>query len=634
MSPASHLPSLFANRWVRRISWVVLSVLVVWALAWSVVPPILKSQLVKAASAELGRTLTVGEIDFKPWTLELTLRDLVIASQDGVGTQLAVKRIYVDAELASLLELAPVVQSLVVDEPAVSLRHGRDGGYDIDDILARVAAAPKKPESKPPGFALFNLVVNKGSVVVDDQFAGRVQNLRDLNLRLPFLSNLESRRTIKVTPELAFDLNGSTFQSSAVSVPFASSRDTDIRLQVQAMDLSPYLAYLPRGMPVRLHKAVLDAQLDLQFAQLPKPQLVVRGQAQLAYVEMTDRADQALLAFDKLSIVLDQLRPLEQVADIGSIELLAPRLRVRRDGAGKINLALQPVDGASAEAATSAASVTPKQTDGGAWQARVARMQVRDGSVDWHDEAIAPAAQLQVSGLTLDANDLVWPMVSPLTFSGALAVASSGTASPAPDAKVQSGKGSQAAKLAFDGSATDKQASVTLKVSDAPLELAAPYLVQFLAPGVGGVLDADMALQWQEAGLQLTISSLTLGQPALLARSGSTDLPRAKQLSMSAATIDLVQHRWSIGNLTLTQPELAVTRDADKRWMFEHWIKPAAAPAIDPSTPVAAQRTVTDDQITECTIVDHRASHCGFAVVAGSGGPGAGAGADSRANAR
>lgn len=39
-------------------------------------PVILASQLEKIASEKLGRRVTVGQVDFKPWALELTLKDL------------------------------------------------------------------------------------------------------------------------------------------------------------------------------------------------------------------------------------------------------------------------------------------------------------------------------------------------------------------------------------------------------------------------------------------------------------------------------------------------------------------------------------------------------------------------------
>ncbi|HQS30710.1 hypothetical protein, partial [Polaromonas sp.] len=66
----------WVGRWLRRIAWVVGGVLLLWGLAYALVPLVLKSQLQKIATEKLGRTVTVGAVDFKPWSLELTLHDL------------------------------------------------------------------------------------------------------------------------------------------------------------------------------------------------------------------------------------------------------------------------------------------------------------------------------------------------------------------------------------------------------------------------------------------------------------------------------------------------------------------------------------------------------------------------------
>ena len=54
----------------------------------------------------MGRSVTVGSVDFKPWSLELNVNDLAIAksaSRHSASSQLGIKRIYIDAELGSLL---------------------------------------------------------------------------------------------------------------------------------------------------------------------------------------------------------------------------------------------------------------------------------------------------------------------------------------------------------------------------------------------------------------------------------------------------------------------------------------------------------------------------------------------------
>jgi len=186
--------SLKHNKWVRRGGLPVLLWLVLWAVAWLAVPPIAKSQLQRIASEKLGRQVTVGKIDFKPWSLELALNDLRIATADGSQAQLAVRRIYVDAELQSLLRLAPVIDAVRIEAPAVRLTHLADGRYDIDDVIAKLASAPAAPSGEPARFAIYNIHLSEGTVDFDDQTVKRTHALRELVLDVPFLSNLASQR--------------------------------------------------------------------------------------------------------------------------------------------------------------------------------------------------------------------------------------------------------------------------------------------------------------------------------------------------------------------------------------------------------------------------------------------------------
>ena len=94
-----------------------------WGLGWLAVPPIVKSQAQKIASEQLGRKVTIGGVDFKPWTLELTVTNLAVAMADGAGQQLHIKRLYIDGELQSILRLAPVADAIMVDAPSLKLTH-------------------------------------------------------------------------------------------------------------------------------------------------------------------------------------------------------------------------------------------------------------------------------------------------------------------------------------------------------------------------------------------------------------------------------------------------------------------------------------------------------------------------------
>lgn len=156
--------------WLKRMAWGAAVWLGLWGVAWLAVPPLVKWQVQSQLTQRLGRTVTLGEVDFRPWTLELTLSDLSIAGAAGEpATQplLHIDRLHANLSISSVLRLAPVVQSLDIDAPRLRVARLADGRYDIDDVLARLAAPQEPPAEKeeddgPAQFALYNLRLRDG----------------------------------------------------------------------------------------------------------------------------------------------------------------------------------------------------------------------------------------------------------------------------------------------------------------------------------------------------------------------------------------------------------------------------------------------------------------------------------------
>ena len=494
---------IMQNKWARRCAWGVGGLVAVWAVAWLAVPPRVKSQVEKAASAQLGRKVTLGGVDFKPWTLELTLSDLAIATADGSADQLRIKRLYIDAELQSLLRRAPVVDAIAVDSPAVRLTHLGGGKYDIDDILAKLSQPSDTPKGEPLKFALYNIALTGGALDFTDKSVNKTHELRDLTIRLPFLSNLESQRNVTVSPELGFKLNGSVFDSTAKATPFAQTRKTDAHIDIKALDLAPYLGYWPASLPVRLQSAVLQADLQVAFEQVQGAKVSVSGMLgadRLSVVSTRAASASPLFAFDSLRVQLADAQPLARSIKIASIDLVALKLAVERDRAGRINLqqlAGSPADAPKTVAKEQALAGTSPQKDSknSGWKVELAALNLKDGSVAWRDESTTPAAALALDKLQLAVKAVTWPMATPLQFTGSSQLAGS--------------------SLTFSGSATDQNASVTAALSALPLKVAAPYLAQFLEPGLSGNLSADLSAQWKAPELQLGVQRLTLADLAL-----------------------------------------------------------------------------------------------------------------------
>ena len=697
-APAGLRSTWHSSRWLRIVVWALASLLLLGVLEYAGLPPLVKWQVQKIASDKLGRTVTLGSVDFKPWSLELTLHDLAISGAAGAGApagenpaaspqpQLAIRRIYVNAELESLLRLAPVADAITVEEPVARLTRLPDGRLDIDDMLTRLKPPADAPPGQLPQFSLYNLNVTGGSLAFTDlavKPGGRageasVHTVKELTLGVPFLSNLPSERQITTEPRLAFTLDGSRFDSAAVGTPFAQTRKTDASLKIAAFDLQPWLAYLPDSLPFRVRAGVLDADLTIGFEQTPTAKVKLSGRIAVEKGQVNTAAGRAagdkpaaaggdLLAFERLTVTLADVRPLEGIVRLSGVELDRPVLNVALGRDGQLNLVPSAVKSpasparakASAPVAAASAASTPARSaatpPANAWSVELARAAVQGGTLRWRDDSLAQAATLALSNLAIEATAIKWPFTAsePAQFNGsaeldasAVRVAAvkpvtaasdaaplargkaSGGAQPVkprapaaaqskaaptrpgqvkpmpaapaapPDAPAQTAQAAGPARLSFSGSATDRAARVTATLAGWPLAVARPYIEPFLQPVVSGVLDADLNIKWQAAQAgQAQVLSITAPKLALanvVLAQDQTSLLSMRRLDVSALEIDLPARAVKAATLQLTQPELRVERDADRRWMFERWLVGREAASSPKASDTSARPAATE----------------------------------------
>jgi len=588
----------FGKLWLRRLIWAVAGLAALWLLGWLSVPPLLKAQLQSRLSEQLGRTVTVGAVDFKPWSLELTISDLAVARAAAASSaasglesspQLAFKRLYIDVELQSLLRLAPVVDALVLESALLNLTHSGDGHYDVDDVLAKFAVQPEQKDNAPLHYALYNLVLSDAAVTFTDAPHKLVHRLNQVNLSVPFLSNLDSKRDVLVSPKLSFNLNGSAFDSAADATPFAQTRKAEAQLRFKDLDLAPYLTYLPASLPVRLQSAVLDADLKLSFKQEDKASVVLTGQVAAKGVLLTaapkggaaaQSSAAELLRFDRLAIDLGDVQPLERKVDLGRIELTAPHLTVQRDRAGVLNLLTLARPGNTKNApenkavsASDASDAGQKDAESSAstvdqpWRLQVQDIVVSKGEIVWLDQVPAPAVRQSLNDLTLQVHALTWPFTQPVVLEGNAQLAT--------------------AHVNFQGQATDQAAEVTVNLTGLPLRVATPYLADVLTPRLEGTLAAELGVQWAAAQTGkssqtlLDVVSLDLDKLALVGKQKPA-LASVARVRLQDATLDLGRQSVVLGKLQVTQPKASISRAADGRWMFQDWLRtpPPARDAI------------------------------------------------------
>lgn len=597
------------SRWLRRLVAALAALFLFWGLAWLAVPLLLEYQAEKLGRHILGRTLTLGQVDFKPWSLELSISDLAIAGAAGdtsAKPQLHVGHIYVDADWSSLVHRAVVLNTLEIVSPALRLDYQGDGRHDIDDILQRLKAAPenKEPAPKPLLFALANMALTGGSVDLTDRSTTtpRTHHLRDLQLTLPLLGNLDTLRDTAITPRLAFVLNGNAVDATAQATPFGSVPKAEATLKTAKFDLAPYLPYLPSHLPVRIHSAVLDTELHVRFEQpqqtqqAPPPHLGLSGQIQVSDLRLTDTAGADLAQLASVVADVSDMRPLEQVVDLASLELNALTVHARRNPKGVLNLAFGSTQGKESNPSTIKSGAPPAHSTGntaknGTWKLALQHFSLHQGSLHWTDDSVQPSARQSLTQLELQATKLHWPPTTNASLEGSGVLVSRTR-----NTRVQ---------LRATGTPQAGQAHVSL--SEIGLELAAPYITQYLQPGIVGLLDAELDTSWADNTLTFELQRLTLrdfaltgpkiqmnerapatatlardtrtdGTGAQVARLRSNDWPQWRLLEISNARISPAEHAIHVGKITLLAPLVGVARGQDGRWMFQHWLKATAPP--------------------------------------------------------
>ncbi len=267
----------------RRIAAILAAVLLAYALfGFLAVPPLLRNYLQNHSAEMLGRPLSLGQVRFNPFTLNLRAGKLHLPDADGKTPFVDIDQLTVNASWGSLFRLAPVLDELRLDQPHVTLSRNKDRRFNFSDLVDRFTAKPSPPDSKPARFSVSNISVHGGDIRFDDRLLGAQHHVEKLELGIPFLANLPSSTEIFVQPLLAMTVDGSPLRIDGRTKPFASSRESTIDFQLDRLDLPRYLGYVPAPMPVAIPKGLLSGKLTLHFVQAqPSPQLQLTGNLQL-----------------------------------------------------------------------------------------------------------------------------------------------------------------------------------------------------------------------------------------------------------------------------------------------------------------------------------------------------------------
>jgi len=331
--------------WVRKTGFSLFVLFALFSLfLFFAGPPLLKSYLTDSLSQSLGRKVSVGAVHVNPFMLSIAIDDFSLAERDGKTPFVAFKQAYVNAQLASVIFAGPVLNEIRLTEPYVNLVHIANNTYNFQDIIDRLSkttAEPRKKTSSPLRFSLNNIRIINGRIKFDDQPKGRRHEINDLNVAIPFLSNLFYRVNDYVDPAFSALVNGAPLKLTGKSKPFEADRESSLDLKLERLVLGEYLTYVPKKLHFTLPGGTLDADIKIAFVE-PKgkaPSLRLTGSAALHDLALNEAKDVPTVRLKSLNVALESIEPLVKRFTVGRITAGELELFVRRDRQGRLNLA-------------------------------------------------------------------------------------------------------------------------------------------------------------------------------------------------------------------------------------------------------------------------------------------------------
>lgn len=363
MSETAAKPVATPARWPRRLLWSATAVAVLLGGLWAGVP-----RAVHYAAGEwgkgIGRSLTLGEVEFAPWAWRLTVHDLRLNDRDGTPL-FSAARLNVDAEALPLLIGRFELAELTLDTPRLWAARNAQGEWNWTRLLRDAAGPDTEPDeaaSEPPKLLLTQLALNKGQLLLHDQLGGDVQRqVLPLDFQLKNLSTLPNNHG---RYRLAAELDDGTrldWQGSLLLQPLQS----DGVLKASGFTLASVWPYVQPHLRLAPPQGKLGVSLPYHFDLAGKTvRLSAKGvAANLAALEVSAPGSGSRFKLDQLALSGGEFDLASRRLTLGKLSLAGGELETVLDRHGQPDwLAALPPAAAPAAAASVKTATTSKPT--------------------------------------------------------------------------------------------------------------------------------------------------------------------------------------------------------------------------------------------------------------------------------
>jgi len=339
------LSGIYRTKIRPQVKKIVLGLIIFFAVftlvGFFALPPIVKSILTKQLSENLHRAVTIDQIKINPYTLSIAVRGLTIKDKGSSETFVSCGEIFLNFQSTSAPRLALIFSEIRLTNPYIKITRNQDASYNFSDLLEKKESKPaeaKKPS--PLRFSLNNIRIENGSIDIFDGPNQTKHTVRELNIGVPFLSNIPSYIERFVRPYFSAKINDTPYMIEGTTKPFHDSLETSFDINIKDLDLPYYLAYAPTKMNFKIVSAYLDVQTKLSFFETKdkKPSITVSGNVALKKIAIDDEKNKPLFRLPLMDISIAPSEPITKVIHLSKISIQSPELEIKRDEKGMVNV--------------------------------------------------------------------------------------------------------------------------------------------------------------------------------------------------------------------------------------------------------------------------------------------------------
>jgi uncharacterized protein involved in outer membrane biogenesis len=307
-----------------------------------VLPPILKSILTQKLSENLHREVTIEKINFNPYALSMTVKKFMVKERDRSEPFVSFDELFINLQTISVYEKGVVLKEIRLKDPYVKINRNPDSSYNFSDLMEKKATPPPptQEKGKPFRFSINNIRLENGSIDFWDGPENTKHTVRELNIALPFISNIPRFVDTFVQPSFSVRINDTPYSLQGETKPFENTLETKFDIRFENLNIPYYLAYIPMKLNFKILSAYLDTQAKVSFIQSRggERSLTVTGDLSLKKIALNDQSGAPLLRLPAINISIAPTNPIAKIIHLSKLSVQSPELTIQRGQTGALNV--------------------------------------------------------------------------------------------------------------------------------------------------------------------------------------------------------------------------------------------------------------------------------------------------------